>query len=119
MADYGCMIAWDRVAIGRERKAMELWADALDFYEKARANGQIEGYEALGFESNAAHLLGCILIRGTRDQIQTFTDTTEFQALQQRASMVVNTLTVTRFQGGEAMAANVASYMGAIDTLGV
>ena len=119
MADYGCMIAWDRVAIGRERKALEVWADALDFYGKAQANGQIDRYETLGFESNAAHLLGCILIHGSQQQIDAFMSTNEFRALQQQASMVVSSLTVTRFQTGQAMVDTVASFAGAIDTLGV
>lgn len=118
MADYGCLIGWDRVAIGRERKALEVWADALAFYEKAKANGIIESFETLGFESNA-NFLGCILLHGERDKINDFMQSPDFVALQQRASMVVDHLTVVRFQTGQAALDTIGRYMDAIELVGV
>ena len=59
MSEAGVFIAWDKVAVGREKQAMTVWAEALEFYEKAQANGEIERYEIIGFQgSSSIGLLG-------------------------------------------------------------
>ena len=50
MSDFGHVTVWSGVKIGRERQAMTLWADVLEFYEKAKANGLIDDYETQVFQ---------------------------------------------------------------------
>ena len=93
MSDAGVMIGWDKVAVGREKQAMVVWADALAYYDKARANGEIEKFDVIGFQGGSTGslgLLGAIVVRGEETQLDTFLASDEFSRQMQRASLVVD-----------------------------
>ncbi len=39
MGDYAHVTAYGSIKVGREKQALQVWSDALDFHEKAQANG--------------------------------------------------------------------------------
>ena len=117
-ADAGVFIAWDKVATGREKKAMEVWGDALTFYEKAKANGEIEDYQLVGFTaSSSLGVLGGIAVTGTEEVLDKFTASQGFARQMQRASLVVNQLHVSRYITGARMLETAGSYFQEIDAL--
>ena len=118
MADAGVFIAWDKVAVGREKQAMEVWADALAFYDKAKANGEIDRYEIIGFQgSSSIGLLGGISVRGSEETIEKFMATPEFQRQMQRASLVVDHLHTNRFVTGDRMLEVAGQYFQEVNSL--
>ena len=65
-----------------------MWADALDFYEKAQANGLIESYEIKVFlPSGGALPIGMITLWGSEDQVDALSRNEDRVALQMRAAL--------------------------------
>ena len=70
MGDYAHVTAYGAIKVGREKQAMAVWGDALDFYEKAKANGIIESYEIQMFQPTGGALpVGMITLWGSEDQV--------------------------------------------------
>jgi hypothetical protein len=121
MSDAGVLIGWDKVAVGREKQAMVVWTEALAFYDKARANGEIEKFDVIGFEgggsTSSLGLLGAIVARGSESQLDTFIASDEFGRQMQRASLVVDHLHVNRFVVGDRMLEVAGKYFQEVDAL--
>jgi hypothetical protein len=118
MGDYGFVTAYGDVRQGRERQAMEVWADALDFYEKAQANGLIESYDVtLYLPTGHALPTGIITLWGSEDQIDAIARNTDRQALQLRAGFIVEDLVETRCMRGAALLEGVGRFQEAIAAL--
>lgn len=118
MGDYGHVTAWGAIRTGRERQSLALWADAVDFYEKAKANGLIDDYETQLFQPTGSALpAGIITLWGSEDQIEAMDRNTDRQALQMRAGMLLDGLVQTRSIRGAAVLEGIGTFQAAIDTL--
>jgi hypothetical protein len=118
MSDYAHVTAWSGIRTGRERQALALWADALDFYEKAKANGLIEEYETqLFLPSGGALPNGIISLWGTEEQVGAISTNTDRVALEQRAMLILEGLVSTRSLRGAAVLEGVGAFQAAIDAL--
>jgi hypothetical protein len=119
MGDFGVIIGWDKVAVGREKQAMTVWADALAYYDKAKANGEIDDYEVIGFQSGSGSigLLGAIIARADEQRLDRFTASDEFGRQMQRASLVVDRLHVNRFVAGGQMLEVAGRYFQEVEAL--
>ena len=118
MGDFGVMIAWDKVAVGREKHAMTVWADALAYYDKAKANGEIDDYKVIGFQGGSG-ASGCSArsspVPMSRGSIGSPSD--EFGRQMQRASLVVDHLHVNRFVAGGQMLEVAGRYFQEVESL--
>ncbi len=120
MGDAGLLIGWDKVAVGREKQAMTVWADALAYYDKAKANGEIEDFDVIGFQagsSGSLGLLGAIVVRAEEAQLDRFIASDEFGRQMQRASLVVDHLHVNRFVVGDRMLEVAGRYFHEVEAL--
>ena len=120
MGDAGLLIGWDKVAVGREKQAMTVWAEALAYYDKAKANGEIEDFDVIGFQANGTSslgLLGAIVVRGEEGQLDRFVASDEFSRQLQRASLVVDHLHVNRFVIGNRMLEVAGRYFQEVEAL--
>ena len=118
MGDYGHVTAYGAIKVGRERQAMAVWADALNFYEKAQANGLIESYEAQLFQPTGGALPnGIITLWGTEDQVDQIARNEDRRRLQARASLVVENLVETRAIRGAPVLEGIGAFQEAIDSL--
>ncbi|MBX7160716.1 MAG: hypothetical protein K1X95_10535 [Acidimicrobiia bacterium] len=119
MGDNGAIISWSGVRTGRERKAMQVWGDALAFYEKSATDGRIESTETIGFTGGFRDMIGGFMIRGDQTQIETFLESDDFLAQYMRAALVADDLTVTRCTFGAQMARTVGTYFAQVEDLGL
>jgi hypothetical protein len=118
MGDYAHVTAYGSIRTGREKQALAVWADALDFYEKAQANGLIDSYEIQIFlPSGGALPIGMITLWGSEDQVDAIARNEERQKLSQRAGLVVENLIDSRAIRGAAVLQGVATFQEAIDSL--
>lgn len=112
MSDYGAVITWTGVRTGRERKAIEVWGDAMAFYDKAATDGRIESVEVIGFQGGLRDVIGGFILRGDETQIETFVTAQDFMEEYARGSLVADDLAVTRCTFGVEMARTVTTYFG-------
>lgn len=119
MGDYGAMISWTGIRTGRERKAMEVWGEALAFYDKSATDGRIHSVETIGFTGGFQDAIGGIIARGDETQIETFVASQDFMEHYARGAIVAEGMTVTRCTFGPAMASTVGTYFSQLDELGL
>jgi hypothetical protein len=118
MGDYAHVTAYGAIRVGREKQALELWADAIDFYEKAQANGLIESYEIKIFlPSGGALPTGMITLWGSEEQTDAIARNEDRQKLALRAALVVEDLVESRATRGAALFQGVDDFQAAISTL--
>jgi hypothetical protein len=117
MADYGIAITWGDPKPGREKKALELFADSVTTNDKAVSNGKIDSWDVVVFELSAAPPAGVIRMYGTQEQIEEFIGSEDFQGPVERAALLLNNVGVRRFQTGGALAEGLSRYTKLVESL--
>jgi hypothetical protein len=118
MGDYAHVTAYGSIRVGREKQAFQVWADALDFYEKAQANGLIESYDIVLFQPSGGALpTGMITLWGSQDQIDAIGRNEDRTALQLRAGLVVENLVESRAMRGAPVLDGVMQFQEVINSL--
>ena len=117
MADYGVAVTFGDPRPGREKKALELWADAVVLNDKAVADGRISSWDAIVFEPSGMPPAGATRIYGSQDQIDQFIRSDDFQEIVQRVGLLLNNVGLRRFMSGEALAQGFARYANLIESL--
>ena len=117
MADHGVAVTWGSAKAGRERKALELWADAVTTNEKAVANGLIERWDAVVFEPAPGGPGGVIRIYGTRDQVNGFIESDDFSEQVMRSQVLLDGVGLRRFVTGGALMDEFAQYAQLVESL--
>ena len=118
MGDYAHVTAYGAIRVGREKQALAVWADALDFYEKAQANGLIDSYEVQLFQPTGGALPTVMIsLWGSEDQIDQIGRNEDRTRLQMRAGLVVEDLIETRAIRGAVVLEGIGTFQEAIDSL--
>ena len=117
MADHGVSITWGEPKAGREKKALDLFAEVSASYDKSVANGKIESWDVVIFESTGTPPAGAIRIHGTREQVEEYVQSEEFLIPFQRASLVLNNVGMRRFFTGAALLEGMGQFAQVVDSL--
>jgi hypothetical protein len=118
MGDYAHVTAWSGIRTGRERQAMELWGEAIEFYEKAKANALIDDYEVQLFMPTGGALPnGMIMLYGTQDQVDAIAHNDERGRLQAKAGLLLDGLVETSAIRGAAVLEGVGTFNEVIEEL--
>ena len=118
MADYGHVTAWSGIRTGREKQALGVWADAVDFYEKCKANSLIEDYDVQIFQSSGGALPnGIITVWCSEEQLNAYDWSDDRMALSTRASLVLDGYVESRCVRGAAMLEGIGTFSAAVDSL--
>jgi hypothetical protein len=118
MGDYAHVTAWRGIRTGRERQAMELWGEALTFYEKAKANSLIDDYEVqLFMPSGGALPNGMILLYGSQDQVDAIARNDERGRLQAKAGLLLDGLVETSMIRGAAVLEGIGTFNEVVEEL--
>lgn len=118
MSDYGHVTAWGGIRAGREAQALQLWADAVDFYEKAKANSLIEEYETMIFQPSGSALpTGIITLWGSLEQVDAIDRNEDRMRIQVRASLILEGLVQTRAVRGGALLEGMGTFQAEVNAL--
>src|SRR6266536_1936597 len=90
VADFGLFVGWSEPARGRERKAVEVFNEAVGLYTQLQERGEIESWDAVFLEPHGGDLGGFFLLRGDRDKLSRVRTSDEFTRLTMRAALVVD-----------------------------
>jgi hypothetical protein len=90
MADAGLFIGWGAVARGREKEAVDLFNEIVEYYGRLQEEGEIESFEPVILEPHGGDLTGFVLIRGESDKLAAIRVSDEFTRYSIRAALVVD-----------------------------
>jgi hypothetical protein len=89
MAKGVLFIGWGPAVRGRERKALQVFQEALGYYQRLQQGGQIDSFEPVALEPHGGDLGGFLLIKGDADKLAQVRQDQEFVRLNTRAQLVV------------------------------
>jgi hypothetical protein len=118
MADDALFIGWGEVVRGRERKAIEVFNESLQYYAQLQQDGKVESVEPWFLAPHGGDLAGFILLRGQREQLDEIERSPEFERLQTRASLIVDRTGVISAYTGEALGRLLGEFQEASGDLG-
>jgi hypothetical protein len=118
MANEALFIGWGEVVRGRERKALEVFNESLEYYGRLQQDGRIESFDAWFLAPHGGDLAGFIVMRGEREQLDEIQRTPEFERLQTRAGMIVDRTGVVNAYTGEALGRLMSQFEEATEDLG-
>jgi|SRR4029077_11461121 len=110
MADAGLFIGWGPVVRGRERQALEVFNEAVQYYSDLQKNKEIESSEVVLLEQHGGDLNGFILLRGDPERLARLRNDHEFQKRTIRAALYVDNIGVVGAQIGAGVTRVMTDY---------
>jgi hypothetical protein len=118
MADEALFIGWGEVVRGRERKAVEVFNESIQYYGQLQQDGTIERVDAWFLAPHGGDLAGFVLLHGERERLDEIQRSPEFERLQTRAGMIVDGTGVVNAYTGDALARQMGQFEAATADLG-
>ena len=118
MADEALFLGWGGVVRGRERKAVEVFNEAVQYYGQLQQDGTIESVEAWFLAPHGGDLAGFFLLRGERERLDEIQRSPEFERLQTRAAMIADRTGAINAYTGEALGRLMGQFEEAAGELG-
>ena len=92
MAEFGLFIGWGSSRAGKEAAAATLFEEAVAYWNRIEASGEIESVETVLLSAHGADLTGFFLLRGDPERLGRLSMSPEFRRLMYRAGAVVEGL---------------------------
>ena len=69
MADAALFIGWGQVVRGREKRAVQVFNESVEYWGKLQADGKIDDFEVVLLTPHGGDLQGFALLRGSEQQV--------------------------------------------------
>lgn len=89
MANAAIFIGWGETIPGRERQAIQVFNEAMQYWNRLQQRGEIESFEPVQLEAHGGDLSGFALLRGDREKLGRVRTSDEFMRMNTRAVLVV------------------------------
>ena len=106
-----------RLAGSRERQAVKVFNEAMEYYARLQQQGEIESFESVFLEPHGGDMGGFTLVRGDRDKLASIRTSDEFARLSIRADLIVEGFGVIDAQLGEQIGTLMAVYNEQVEDL--
>jgi hypothetical protein len=110
MADTAIFIGWGNPVRGREAKAIQVLNESMAYWAGLQASGDIESFEVYLLGPHGGDLNGFALLKGDRAKLMQVQQAEEFERTVARAQLIVENLGIVPANGGQALAAQMATY---------
>ena len=117
MADAGLFIGWGQVVRGREKRAVEVFNESVEYWGGLQGDGKIEGFEVVLLAPHGGDLAGFALLRGSAEQMAALQSDEEFERRTTRADLIVENQGVVNAVLGEGIGNTMAIYETEIGSL--
>jgi hypothetical protein len=117
MADAAMFIGWGQVVRGREKRAVQVFNESVEYWGGLQGEGKIEDFEVALLTPHGGDLQGFALLRGSEQQISALETDEEFQRRVVRADQIIESQGVVTAVIGDGVARAMAQYQGEIDDL--
>ena len=93
--EVGLLVSYGGVVPGREKEAIELFAETQKVYGEKLADGTFTYYEPFLFRTgDRSEQLGFFIVKGPPDKVMFYFDSKENRALRDKVGQVVNHLKI-------------------------
>ena len=117
MADAALFIGWGQVVRGREKRAVQVFNESVEYWGGLQSDGKIEDFEVALLRPHGGDLQGFALLRGSEEQMGALRADEEFQRRVLRADQIIESQGVIDALIGEGIARGMTQYQGEIDDL--
>jgi hypothetical protein len=117
MADFGLFIGFGYPVRGRERQAIKVFSEAMEYYARLQQQGEIESFESVFLEPHGGDISGFTLVRGDRDKLASIRTSDEFARLSTRANLIVEGFGVVGAQLGERIGTQIGVFNEQVEDL--
>lgn len=118
MAGEALFIGWGAVVRGREKQALQVFQESMEYYGKLQQDGRIESFDVLLLSPHGGDLNGFVVLRGDRTRLAEIRFSEEFERLLARAAAIVNSPGVVPAYGGDALAQQMGIYQDVAEEFG-
>jgi len=118
MAGEALFIGWGQVVRGREKQALQVFQESMEYYGKLQQDGQIDSFDVLLLSPHGGDLDGFVILRSDRQRLAAVRFSAEFERLLARASAIIDSLGVVPAYGGDALAEQVSLLEQVADEFG-
>jgi hypothetical protein len=117
MADTALFIGWGQVVRGREKRAVQVFNESVEYWGGLQSDSKIEDFEVVLLAPHGGDLQGFALLRGSSEQIGALRADEEFDRRVARADMIVDSQGVVDAVIGEGIGRIMAVYQEEVDDL--
>jgi hypothetical protein len=117
MANTGLFIGCGPAYAGRERQALKVYGELMQYLGGLQQRGEIEGFDAVQLQPHGGDLGGFLLAKGTAQQIGMIQAAEEFQRLTNRALLSVGSLGIVNAAINEGVQRIFADWSSHLDEL--
>ena len=110
MSEAALYIGWGAPSRGREKKALDVFNESVQYYGRLQQEGKVENFEVAILNPTGGDVGGFFLVRGTAQQVDTLRRDDEFQELLNRVQLIADGLRVTDAIVDEAIAEQRTRY---------
>jgi hypothetical protein len=118
MAEAALFIGWGEPARGREKGALEVFNESMQYWGRLQKEGKIERFDVAALAPHGGDLGGFVLLRGTAQQIDSVRRDEEFERLIARVRLNVDGIGLADVFVDEKLAQVMAQYQEEIGKLG-
>jgi len=118
MAGEALFIGWGAPARGREKQALQVFGESIEYWGRLQQEGRIDRFEVVQLAPHGGDLSGFALLNGNQQALAELRFDEDFEQLLARAQAIVETLGVVPAYTGEALGRQVALYQAAADEFG-
>lgn len=117
MADAALFIGWGEVVRGREKRAVQVFNESVEYWGGLQGDGKIESFDVALLTPHGGDLQGFALLRGSEEQVGALRADEEFARRVQRADLIVESQGVIDATVGDGIARGMAQYQAEVDDL--
>jgi hypothetical protein len=118
MAGEALFIGWGAVVRGREKQALQVFQESMEYYGKLQQDGKIESFDVLLLAPHGGDLNGFVILRGDRQGLAGIRFSDEFERLIARAAAIIDNLGVVPAYSGETLAQQMALFQQVAEEFG-
>jgi hypothetical protein len=117
MADSALFVGFGLPVRGRERQAISVFNEVIEYYSRLQQSGEIESFEPVLLEPHGGELGGFFLLRGDRDKLAHLRSSDEFARQTLRGQLIADNLGVVGAVLGERLISEMATFAQQVDEL--
>jgi hypothetical protein len=118
MAEAALCTVWGDPVPGREKQALDVYSDVVQYWARLQQEGKIEHFDITVLTPTGGDVTGFLVVRGTAEQIDSVRRTKEYQQLLTRVQLAVSHLRVNDAYVDEGLAQIMGQYQEVVEQAG-